>query len=92
MIRHLLVVAVCLSPSLMNGQYAQKMNFPLQAFLKQHHAPDAEVDLFVRGPRDAAATAVLVHGGRVKMSRDGVVSARVPVARVQALASTTRCA
>ncbi|MEZ4756134.1 MAG: S8 family serine peptidase [Flavobacteriales bacterium] len=73
-------------PSFAFAQYAEKMGFPLKAFLKQQHAPDAEVDLFVRGPRDAAAAAVLLHGGRVKMSRDGVVSARVPVARVHALA------
>jgi hypothetical protein len=86
MIRTLLTVAACLPASLLQGQYAQKMNFPLQAFLKQQHAPDAAVDLFVRGPRDAAAAAVLLHGGQVKMSREGVVSARVPVSRVHALA------
>lgn len=86
MIRTLLAVAACLPASLLQGQYAQKMNFPLQAFLKQQHAPDAAVDLFVRGPRDAAAAAVLLHGGQVKMSREGVVSARVPVSRVHALA------
>jgi len=86
MIRILLLAAVCFSTSLSHAQYAQKMNFPLQAFLKQQHAPDAAVDLFVRGPRDAAAAAVLLHGGQVKMSREGVVSARVPVSRVHALA------
>lgn len=81
-----LLLGALMLPSLAHAQYAEKMGFPLKAFLKQQHAPDAEVDLFVRGPRDAAAAAVLMHGGRVKMSRDGVVSARVPVARVHALA------
>lgn len=81
----LFALACMLMPAAAHAQYAEKMGFPLKAFLKQQHAPDAEVDLFVRGPRDAAAAAVLVHGGRVKMSREGVVSARVPVSRVHAL-------
>lgn len=69
-----------------HAQYAEKMGFPLKVFLKQDHAPGTMVDLFVRGPRHEAAAAVLLHGGRVKMSREGVVSARVPVERITALA------
>lgn len=82
----LFLLASTLWPDAVHAQYAEKMGFPLKAFLKQQHAPDAEVDLFIRGPRDAAAAAVLMHGGRVKMSREGIVSARVPVSRVNSLA------
>jgi subtilisin family serine protease len=82
----LFALACSLWPAAAHAQYAEKMGFPLKAYLKQQHAADAEVDLFVRGPRDAAAAAVLLHGGKVKMSREGVVSARVPVSRVHALA------
>ena len=57
----------------------EKMDFHLRAFLKQRTRPDTEVDLFIHGDTDAVAAAVQAHGGRVKMSRERLVNARVPV-------------
>ncbi len=80
----LLLVFVSLG---VHAQQREKLGFPLKAYLNQQHAPGAEVDLFVHGPKEAVAVAVLTHGGRVKMSRDGIISARVPVDKVRALAN-----
>ncbi|MFN3874539.1 MAG: S8 family peptidase [Flavobacteriales bacterium] len=64
-----------------------KMDLLLQHRLGKAHAPDAMLDLFIRGQEGAVEAAVRAHGGWVKMSSGGIVSARLPVASVQALAS-----
>lgn len=68
------------------AQKREKMDFMLQAYLSWDHAPDAEVDLYIHGPAEGVANAVRAEGGRVKMSMDKLVSVRMPVDRVRALA------
>lgn len=68
------------------AQKREKMDFMLQAYLTWDHAPGAEVDLYIHGPAEGVASAVRSEGGRVKMSMDKLVSVRVPVDRVHALA------
>lgn len=69
------------------AQRSAKFGFQLEAFLQRQHAPGTEVDLFLRGPADAVRAAVLQHQGSVKMSTGDLVSARVPVDQVRALAA-----
>ncbi|MBL7965312.1 MAG: S8 family peptidase [Flavobacteriales bacterium] len=86
MFHRTLIVLALLLPFTLAAQRT-KLNFQLQQYLAQPHAPGEQVDLFVRGEARAVARAVLTHGGTVKMALRGVVSARVPVDRVQALAN-----
>ncbi|HMC96786.1 MAG TPA: S8 family serine peptidase, partial [Flavobacteriales bacterium] len=83
----LLVVAVSIASTPAAAQRG-KIGFQLQAFLDRTHAPGDQVDLFVRGGVDAVSDAVRANGGLVKMSMGRIVSARVPVSRVSALATS----
>lgn len=86
-LRRSLLPALFLLALVGHAQVREKMGFPLKAFLKQAHSPDTEVDVFIHGPKEEVAVAVLAHGGRVKLSREGLISARIPVGRLQALAA-----
>ena len=76
---------VCLA-SVATAQLPTKIDFQLDHFLKQEHASDEAVDLFIHGSVTAVSNAVRAHGGHVKMSMGRLVSARLPIANVQALA------
>ena len=75
----------CAAPA--SAQAPDRMGFELQAFLKRPHPPGTEVHLFLRGQDAALARAVAGSGGVVKQRMQGLVSARVPVERVAALAA-----
>ena len=63
------------------------MGFELQAFLKRPHPPGTEVHLFLRGQDAALARAVAWGAEGGEAAHAGLVSARVPVERVAALAA-----
>lgn len=87
--RKLLALALLCGAVLpMNAQKPTKLNLQLQAFLKRPHAPTEEVDLFIRGEERGVAAAVAARGGRVKLIMNGLVSATVPVAEIEALAAS----
>ncbi|MBK8499531.1 MAG: S8 family serine peptidase [Flavobacteriales bacterium] len=71
------------------AQQKTKIDFQLDHFLKQPHASDEMVDLFIHGGVSAVGEAVRERGGTVKMSMARLTSARVPVANVRALAEAT---
>lgn len=85
--RLLLVFMAMLRTGVLFAQQPEKMGFQLKAYLACKHGPEAEVDLFIHGPAEAVSEAVRAEGGRVKMAMDRLVSARVPVGRVHALAA-----
>lgn len=66
----------------------RKHDFHLEHFLAQPHAEGEEMNLFIHGPAESVSAAVRAHGGTVKRFREGLVSARVPVAEVWALAAS----
>ena len=85
--RYLLLPFIALfCSSLVSAQQREKLDVQLQAYLNWEHAPDAQVDLFIHGPSNAVSEAVRTEGGTVKMTLPKLVSARVPVGRVRALA------
>lgn len=65
-----------------------KLDFHLRHFLAQAHAPGSMMNLYIHGPEAAVADAVRANGGVVKRTRVGLVSAYMPVDRVQALAAS----
>ena len=69
----------------LSAQQRTKIDLVLRAYLDGVHAADAQVDLFIHGTAAAVAQAVRTHGGVVKMSTGRITSARIPVARVEAL-------
>ena len=71
----------------LSAQQRTKIDLVLRAYLDGVHAADAQVDLFIHGSAAAVAQAVRTHGGVVKMSTGRITSARIPVARVEALAA-----
>lgn len=85
--RFLLLVALLMLSGAMAAQQREKMDFMLKAYLEWDHAPGAEVDLYIHGPAEAVGDAVRAEGGRVKMAMDKLVSVRVPIDRVHALAA-----
>lgn len=86
MTRYILLILSLVFAGTIVAQKREKMDFMLQAYLTWDHAPDAEVDLYIHGPAEGIANAVRAEGGRVKMSMDKLVSVRMPVDRVRALA------
>lgn len=85
---HFLLLVVLFSlPGLLVAQPREKMDFMLKAYLEWNHAPDAEVDLYIHGPAEEVSAAVLAEGGRVKMAMEKLVSVRLPIDRVRALAA-----
>jgi hypothetical protein len=85
--RHLSAIAVLgfLSVSV-SAQKPTPINLQLRNYLGRQHAPGEAVDLFIRGEERAVSEAVAAQGGWVKMRMNGLVSATVPVDRVEALA------
>jgi hypothetical protein len=63
-----------------------KMDLLLDHRLRQPHAADEMIDLYIHGSVDAVSHALRENGGEVKMSLGRLVSARMPVANVRALA------
>lgn len=63
-----------------------KMDLVLDHQLRQPHAPDEMIDLYIHGSVSAVSAALREHGGVVKMSLGRLVSARMPVTNVRALA------
>lgn len=84
------LVAALAVPLMLQGvvqaQYKDKMDLHLKHFLAKEQAGEAEVSLFIHGDEAALETAVRAQGGRVIMVRPNLVSARIPVGRVEALA------
>lgn len=74
-------------PGLLAAQQRENMDFLLKAYLERDHAPGAEVDLYIHGPAEEVSAAVRAEGGRVKMAMDKLVSVRMPIDRVRALAA-----
>lgn len=84
--RFLLAIMTCAALTAA-AQDRDKVGFPLAAYLDKHAAPDEAVDLFVHGEPGAVTEALRAHGGWVKMTRPGLVSARVPAEQVRAFAA-----
>lgn len=87
-------VLALLVGSFVLGNYAtaqreEKIDLQLRAYLAKPQAGNDQLDLFIHGEREAVGRAVGAVGGHVKMSRPGLVSARVPVARVRELANSS---
>jgi hypothetical protein len=85
--RNLLFVLAGLLAVSLPAQRPTKLNLALQRFIQQDHPPGAEVDLFIRGEAAGIERAVEAVGGRVKLRMGGLVSAAVPVHRVEDLAA-----
>lgn len=86
--KHLLLVPFALATFQATvAQQVHKMDFTLRHYLAKEHAPNEEVDLFIHGEEELVARAVRNVGGRVKLSRPGLVSVRVPAARVAELSN-----
>lgn len=84
--RHALLLAVLL-PCLVLAQQRTKMDLVLDHHLSLAHEPGAMIDLFVHGRPAALNSAVEAYGGTVKMSAGRIMSVRMPVANVRALAA-----
>lgn len=82
----LLFLLVAASASVF-AQEKRKIDLQLDHFLQLPHAASEQVDLFVHGSVSAVSEAVRANGGMVKMSMGRLVSARLPVANVRALAA-----
>lgn len=87
MARVLFALSVLFAAQAIHAQQRNKLGFQLKAYVENHAAPDEAIDLFIHGDPEAVAQAVRDHGGWVKMSRAGLVSARVPAANVADLAA-----
>ena len=70
------------------AQEKRKIDFQLDHFLQKQHAAGEEIDLFIHGSVTAVSDAVRANGGMVKMSLGRLVSARLPIANVRALAGS----
>ncbi|HPF91858.1 MAG TPA: S8 family serine peptidase, partial [Flavobacteriales bacterium] len=68
------------------GQYAEKMDLTLRHYLAREQGVDPEISLFIHGDVDGIKDAVQRHGGRVTMTTDRLVNARVPSTMIRALA------
>lgn len=86
--RLLLIALTALGGLSLAAQERKKIDFHLNHFLEQRHAPGEEVDLFVHGSVAGVSDAVRSVGGRVKMSLGRLVSARVPISEVRNLAAS----
>ena len=86
----LAVFMAVLGMSMMDVSAQAPIGPQLAAFLDRDHAPNAQVDLFVKGERAPVCEAIMAHGGVVKMSMGHLVSARLPVDQVRSLAADRR--
>jgi hypothetical protein len=84
MLRSLSAALLAALWTLAPAQRRTHIGFELATFLQQAD-PAMPVDLFLHGSTDALKEAVRAHGGLVKMSMRGWVSARVPAGEVPAL-------
>lgn len=84
--RYLIVVLMLTGITTGFAQYKEKMDLQLQHFLKHGSEGVGEVSLFIHGDAAAVSEAVRSHGGRVTNQRAQLVSARVPVTSIRALA------
>ena len=82
----LLLLSMVAIQAPVSAQERTKIDFRLESYLQRDHASGTMVDLFVRGHVGAVSSAVKAHGGLVKMTMNGLVSARVPVSYVRELA------
>ena len=78
-----LLLALCTAGSL---AAQQKMGLGLSSYVDDHKGRGEVLDLIVRGGTTNVERAVQELGGTVKMSMRGIVSARVPVDAIEALA------
>ena len=69
------------------GPRKVKMDLVLEHHLSQPHADGEFIDLFIHGNAGAVESAVLAQGGLVKMSMARLVSVRLPIGKVRALAA-----
>lgn len=86
-IRSLITLIAVMSLHVAVAQQRSKLGFQLKAYAAHHAAADEMLDLYIHGDPEAVGVAVRAHGGWVKKSRTGLVSARVPAANVDALAA-----
>ena len=70
-----------------SAQQKTKIDLQLETFLNLSHSVDEQVDLYIHGEVAGISEAVKTAGGTVKMMRPSLISARVPVQRVRALAA-----
>lgn len=82
----LVAIAACAVGHIAVAQQKTKIDLPLQAHLQRNLHSQDELHVFVHGDAEAVAAAVRANGGTVKMMRPGIVSARIPMDRVQDLA------
>lgn len=85
--RYLTLVLMLASITTTFSQYKEKMDLQLQHFLAHGSEGVGEVSLFIHGDAAAVSEAVRSHGGRVTNQRAKLVSARVPVTSIRALAN-----
>lgn len=84
--RYTLSAALVALAMVCQAQVKTKIDIPLRNFLAMEHPADEQLDIYVHGPATEVALAVLEHGGTVKMALPTIVSARVPVNRIESLA------
>lgn len=85
--RGLLLSLLVAASTTLVAQAKRKIDFQLDHYLQLPHEAGEEVDLFIHGSVGGVSAAVRENGGFVKMSLGRLVSARVPITNVRALAA-----